>query len=135
MGQCENTARFFAREAIHRMSSGFWKAEYSVRRKKLTVIKSSGGNTNEAIKFFAERTKSQIVTGNDDDEKLYMRARQVFLSVGVENALSSLIDKSAVINLTDPERQRYVFNLSEKLQKFKDRFVKETEYNLRVRAV
>jgi len=134
MGRCGNdTVRLFARDAMKRLSGGFWNTEYQSRREKLSAIKNSGGDTDDAVKFFCEQTKSQMK--DHEDERLYNKARHVFMSVGVENALSAMIDKKEIAGLTDPERQRYVFSLSEKLQRYKERFLKEQEYSVTEQVV
>jgi hypothetical protein len=119
-----------AKDAMKRLTSGFWDAEYKVREERLSIIKNSGKSTDDARRFFAEQTKVQITSAGNEDEKLYIRARKIFLAAGTETALSALIDRKKLDTLNDAGRQRYIFDLSAKLQEFKDRYIKEQEYNL-----
>jgi hypothetical protein len=135
MGRYSGEIKAMAKAAMKRMSSGFWETEYSARKKRLTMIENSGGDRNTAMKFFAEQTNSQINNQCNDDEKSYLHARKIFISHGVENALSLLIDKNKIENLDGTGRERYIFDLSEKLHRFKERFSKEQEYNLQEKAI
>jgi Skp family chaperone for outer membrane proteins len=126
-----STIKEMAQMAFRRMASGFWENENNHRQKKLSALKGRGADTAEAMQFFVANTKQQLNHAeNKEDEELYARARQVFMTVGVEMALSALIDTEELACMNDSERQRYIFNLSAKLQEFRERFALEQQFDL-----
>ena len=118
-----------AKMALKRMTSGFWENETNRRKEALDILRTKGADTTEAKHFFVANTRQQISSEyNKEDEDLYLRAKQIFIKKGVENALSALIDQDKLENLDDIARERYIFNLSAKLQEFRERFEREQEF-------
>ena len=114
-----------AKMAVKRMTSGFWQDESNRRKEALAILEDKGADTTEAKRFFVTNTKYQIdYEYNKEDEELYARAKQN------EFDLSALIDQSKLEELDDSAKQRYIFNLSSKLQEFRERFDKEQEFDL-----
>lgn len=96
----------YAKEAMKRLSSGFYRVEKNIKKAK---IESQYG---------------------DEDDELYNRVKRVLLSHESEKALSILIEKDELDTMDDAGKERYIINLSAKLQEFKNRFRSEQEYNL-----
>ncbi len=120
-----------AKKARERMASGFWQDESNRRKKTLAILEDKGADITEAKQFFVTSTKSQIgFEYNKEDEELYKKAKQVFLSNNNENALSVLIDPKTLEDLDENSKQRYIFNLSAKLQEFRERFDSEMKFDL-----
>ena len=118
-----------ARMAFKRLSSGFWQDEKNKRKKTLAILQNQGMDTSAAKEFFVSSTKQQINAAyNQEDEALYLRVKNVFLAGNTENALSVMIDQEKIQTMDESSRQRYIFNLSAKLQEFRDRFEKEQKY-------
>ena len=125
-----------AKMAAKRMASGFWKDENKRRQETLTLLENKGEDTSQARQFFVTNTKYQIdYEYNKEDEELYARAKQAFLTCGAETALSALIDQEVMDDMDDAAKQRYIFNLSSKLQEFRERFDREQKFNLQVISV
>ena len=83
--------------AKQRLASGFWK---STTRDQVFTIKHSV--TREEDEFY-ERVKA-------------------LLSIGVINPLSQLLDRSHIETLCQRERERYIFDLSEKIRECTRRY-------------
>lgn len=122
--------------AFQRLSTGFWEDERNKRKKTLAILQNKGMDTTAAKEFFVSNTKQQIDSVyNPEDEALYLRVKNVFLSGNAENALAVLIDQEQIKTMDDNSRQRYVFNLSAKLQEFRERFEKEQKYDLQAMSL
>lgn len=119
-----------AKMAFKRLSTGFWQDEKNKRKKTLAILQNKGVDTTAAKEYFVSSTKQQINSEyNKEDEEMYLRVKNVFLSGNTENALSVLIDQEKIKTMDDNSRQRYIFNLSAKLQEFRERFEKEQKYD------
>lgn len=119
-----------AKMALKRLSSGFWQDEKNKRKKTLAILHDKGADTAEAKNFFVTNTKYQIQSEyNKEDEEMYARVKSVFLAGNFENALAVLIDQDKIKTMDDNTRQRYIFNLSAKLQEFRERFEKEQKFD------
>ena len=124
-----------AKMAAKRMTSGFWQDKRNRRKEALAILEDKGADTTEARRFFVANTKHQInYEYNKEDEELYLRIKQILLAGETENALSVLIDPDEMEALDDSGKQRYIFNLSAKLQEFRERFQREREFDVQAMA-
>ena len=119
-----------ARMAFDRLSSGFWQNEQNKRETTLAILARQGADTAAAKDMMVANTKQQLTAAiNPEDEALYARVKTLFLAGNGETALSVLIDQEKIKTMDDSTRQRYIFNLSAKLQEFRDRFAKEQQFS------
>lgn len=119
-----------AKMAVNRLSSGFWRDEQNKRDAALAILAVKGADTAAAKNMMVANTKQQITAAtNPEDEAMYLRAKNIFLSGNSDNALSALIDQEKLKTMDDSARQRYIFDLSAKLQEFRERFTKEQQFN------
>lgn len=126
----ETKLKTMAKMAYKRLASGFWKNERNKRKQSLAILQNKGIDTVTAQNYFVENTKQQIAAEyNQEDEALYQRVKKVFLLGENENALTVLMDQEQMKTMDDSTRQRYIFNLSAKLQEFSERFAKERQFN------
>lgn len=135
MGRCRGAVRAMAKEAIRRMTAGFWAEEYAARSRRLTLAARNGKDKAEAVKFFIAETKGKLKRENQAEDETYLRVRRLFLSGAEEKALSVLIDREKLDEMDDSGRQRYIFDLSNKLAEYRKRFNKEQEYGLHETAI
>ncbi len=119
-----------AKMAFERLTSGFWQDEQNKRETTLAILAEQGADTAAAKNIMVANTKQQITAAiNPEDEAMYTRVKSIFLAGNGESALSALIDQEQIKTMDDSARQRYIFNLSAKLQEFRERFVKEQQYS------
>ena len=119
-----------AKMAFDRLSSGFWQNEQNKRKTTLAILAGQGADTAAAKNMMVANTKQQLTAAiNPEDEALYARVKNLFLAGNGETALSVLIDQEKIKTMDDSTRQRYIFNLSAKLQEFRERFAKEQQFS------
>ncbi|MCL2569807.1 MAG: hypothetical protein FWE16_01200 [Firmicutes bacterium] len=94
--------RTSANLAKQRLASGFWKT-----------------GTNEEIMAIKHRLSRE-------DEEFYARVKSL-LVVGVINPLSHMIDKEYLSTISNKDKERYIFNLSEKIRDCIKRYNNEKE--------
>lgn len=135
MGRNRGAVRAMAKEAMERMSTGFWNAEYAARNRRLATAEQNGKDKTEAVKFFVAETKGKLKRDSKADDETYRQIRRLFLSGAEENALSVLIDRQQLDAMDDGGRQRYILELSARLAGFRQRFNDEQEYGLHGDAV
>lgn len=119
-----------AKMAFERLASGFWQDEQNKRKTTLAILAGQGADTTAAKNMMVANTKQQLTAAiNPEDEALYARVKNLFLAGNGESALSVLIDQEKIKTMDDSTRQRYIFNLSAKLQEFRERFDKEQQFS------
>lgn len=92
-----------ARLAFSRLAGGFWEDKIKEREE----VKG-----REATEFLVMKTREQIGAGEGERE-FYNAVRAAYFA-GV-SALTKLLDKGKLATLTEIERQRYIFNLSARI--------------------
>lgn len=119
----------FAKEAKIRFKHGFWKNYNDSRQKKIEEGKEMGISEMDVIKIQTEKAKREIKTQFDKktlDDVLYEKAVSIFESDEIIlNPINRLIDQDVFISLSDREKQRYILDLTEKFNQFKERYEKE----------
>ena len=135
MGRSRGAVRTMAREAMKRMSTGFWETEYAERDERLATVEQNGKDKTEAVKFFVAETKGKLKRESRAEDEMYLRIKRLFLSGAEENALAVLIDRRHLDSMDDGGRQRYILELSARLAEYRRRFKDEQEYGLPGTAV
>lgn len=119
----------FAKEAKIRFKKGFWKNYNENKERKIEEAKERGISENEVIKIQTEKAKRDIKTTFEKknvDDILYEKAVEIFSSDEIIlNPIKRLIDQDVYSSLSDREKQRYVLDLTEKFNHFKERYERE----------
>ena len=104
-----------ARQAKNRLG----KKKYFNEKGELNVM----GNS-----YLAEY-KLVLLSGKED-EKLYCKVKEI-LSENEDtiNPIGKLVDKTKFNNLSENDKERYIFNLAEKYREMKKRFEREKEFS------
>lgn len=125
----ETKLKTMAKLAFKRLTSGFWQEEQNKRKQSLAILQDQGADTAAAKNFMVASTKQQIDAAiNPEDEQDYQRVKSVFAAGNAETALSVLIDKEKIKTMDENAKQRYIFDLSAKLQEYRERFEKEQQF-------
>jgi len=125
--------RSLALGAKERLSGNFW---FDVRGAKLAEIKKAhqgGRSGSEVLTQFMTQVKSKVIRAQESDtafEQLYTKVREFLCSTVDGNPLAAVLDRDHMRQLGDSERERYVFNLSEKVKACVERFEQEKSFAL-----
>jgi len=123
--------RSFAIAAKGRLASGFWQEARVAREASVERARSVGKSSEEVLGMFLSQIKSQVVRAAESDpaeEVFYQRVRTAMCDGGAVNPLASVLDRDYMRELTDTERERYVFTLSERVKRCIQRFEQEEEF-------
>lgn len=123
-----------AQIAKARMKSGYW---INRKEKLRECLESQDGNVfqEDAVKqyFKASNIAAKKKTEQDvEDEKIYKVVCQIIDEDDGLNPLGRLIDRTIYDSLDDMGKQRYIFELSEKYQRLKQRYLREKEIEKRL---
>ena len=104
-----------ARQAKNRLS----QRNYFNGKGELNVIKNN---------FFADY--KLVLISNKEDEKLYSKVKEILNeNEDVINPIGKLVDSNKYKNLSQMDKERYIFNLAEKYKEMKKRFEREKEFS------
>ena len=119
----------FAKEAKIRFKRGFWKNYNENKERKIEEAKEKGYSETDAIKIQTEKAKREIKTQFDKkslDDILYEKAVSIFESDEIIlNPIKRLIDEEVFSSLSESEKQRYILDLTQKFNQFKERYERE----------
>ena len=119
----------FAKEAKIRFKRGFWKNYNENKERKIEEAKEKGYSETDAIKIQTEKAKREIKTQFDKkslDDILYEKAVSIFESDEIIlNPIKRLIDEEVFSSLSEGEKQRYILDLTQKFNQFKERYERE----------
>ena len=117
--------------AKQRLGGDFWVKAKNGLDNSMERAKIRGGNGGEIINRFINQYKNSVqrqFESSDEDEMFYRNISD-FLRDGRDgNPLSRVLDREYMATLGDAERERYVFNLSAKVQQCIERFHNEKEF-------
>jgi len=125
--------RNLARSAKERLSGDFW---HEVRGAKLAEVQKAqqcGRSGTEVLSQFMTQIKSKVIRARESDiveEQLYAKVREVLCNSLSGNPLAAVLDRDYMRELGDSERERYVFQLSEKVKACIERFEQEKSFAL-----
>lgn len=127
------TLKEYAKEAKMRMKSGFWDDVKARRQTDVEVAAKQGKNSDLVLGGYREVLKRKIFdVESKEDERLYKKVCELLSQNRVViNPIGELADKAKMKNMTDSEKQHYIFELSKKFRQMKERYYREAEINCR----
>jgi|GEM_PF-1457746 len=117
-----------------RLGGGFWTEAQAERVAGIERAETLGTNRAEVVNTFMSQLKNTVQRhheNNKDDEQLYNRVRALLSGAPNSNPLASVLDRDYMRTLESAERERYVFNLSAKVQHCIERFNYEQELDIK----
>ena len=122
-----------AKEAKHRLKSGFWENCKDELCGELARARSAGVSESRACRYFTGKVTCRI-RGTNEDDAFYRKVREMLLKEGeVSDALGRLTDHAYYDTLSYEEKQRYTLALSERYLRALERFRRECEFEGRTR--
>ena len=119
--------RNLARNAKERLAGNFWPEVHGARRAEIEKARFGGIASGDALNKLYTSVKSKVIHVRESDpteEIFYAKVREI-LCREAENPLAEVLDRNLMRELGDAERERYVFNLSEKVKACLERFEQE----------
>jgi hypothetical protein len=135
MKRTRGAFRNLARGAKERLSGNFW---LEVRGAKLAEIEKAlqnGRTCDDVLDRLYSGVKSKVTRVQESDpeaEQFYARVRTILCESAEQNPLPQVLDRDFMRGLGDAERERYVFNLSEKVKACIERFKQEQVFETAV---
>ncbi|MCL2755937.1 MAG: hypothetical protein FWE45_02685 [Firmicutes bacterium] len=111
-----------ALKAKKRLGQGFWDQE-SKKRDEVVRLSTDAG---VAMNLFTNKLKEQVQKRDEEFEAFYLVVKPLLVR-GVANLHAEIIDHEHMAYLTQIERERYVIELSRKVQRCVERYNRETE--------
>jgi len=100
-----------------RLANGYWDEK---TRSKQELVRTST-DAGIALTIFSNKIKSQLQHKDEEFEAFYMAVRPL-LCCGVSNLHAEIIDHEYIQELKPHDRERYVFEMTRKLQKCVERY-------------
>lgn len=116
-----------------RLGGGFWNSARDTRDTSVKKAQMHGASGEEVLNRFISQFKSSVqrqYENNEEEEQFYRKIRSFLNTAPNSNPLAQVIDREYLSELGDTERERYVFNLSAKVQRCIERFNQEQELNI-----
>ena len=98
------------------------------RLSKRNYFNGKGEKSVMGNNYFAEY--KLVLINSKEDEKLYSKVKEI-LSENEDaiNPIGKLVDKTKFNNLSENDKERYIFNLAEKYREMKKRFEREKDFS------
>lgn len=109
-----------------RLGNGFWEQAVKTCRASVSKAEVQGRSGEEVLNRFFRNLKVQI-SKEGDEESFYAQVAGILRTSPNANPLAAMLDRAHMTLLNGAERERYVFNMSERVHKCVERFVAETE--------
>lgn len=125
------TLKNYAKEAKSRLKTGFWQDfENTLQREKERAGKE-GVAVSKVVEYYS-REANRAVHGTDpEQENFYIKVKTILDKYGeTSDILGRLTEDEIYLGLDYDQRQRYLFELSEKYRKALDRYRREKEIHL-----
>ena len=118
-----------AAEARARLSGGFWEEENAKRDEFLNEAQTKGVCETQARDFYRNQLSVALggSTTGSEEEELYAKVVKILRFDPNANPLSHVLDRDYMRTLDDRDRDRYVFNLSAKVQECVVRYNREKD--------
>lgn len=122
------TIKEYAKEAKTRLKNGFWDDVNIQRQNDVAVAANQGKSTDVIMSEYREVLKRKIFeTETKEDELLYKKVCELLSQNRVIiNPIGELADKNKMKNMSESEKQHYIFELSNKFKQMKERYYRET---------
>ena len=125
------TIKEYAKEAKARLKSGFWEEVIAKRAQDVKTAVNQGKNSDVVFCEYREVLKRKLFDGDSEEDEIFYKKVCELLSGDkvVINPIGELADKQKMQEMNESSRQQYIFELSKKFKKMKDRFYSEREIN------
>ena len=127
MARQRGSFRVAANSAKERLSEGFWEQEREKLSRVLDQAHAKGVDETTAKEFYRNRLNAHFVQADDSMEQLYERVVAVLRADPSAIPLAQMLDRDHMRTLTERDRDRYVFNLSAKVQECIARYNREKD--------
>jgi len=127
--------RNLARGAKERLAGNFWIEVRGVKTAEIEKARLGGMACDEALNRIYTGVKSKVNRVQESDpeaEQFYARVREILCGNAGQNPLAQVLDREFMRGLGDAERERYVFNLSERVKACIERFEQERVFEAAV---
>ena len=130
----ENELKTYARAAKERLRSGYWNDRYERKNEKNEKLESADDLLKDYYKAskLEKRKKSEKEL---EEDRLYPIVCSIIDEDDGLNPLGRLIDKRYYESLDFEGKQRYVFELSEKYRRLKQRYYEEREIERKLKML
>lgn len=119
-----------AAAAKERLAKGYWSDIKQERSDAIQCAKGNGRDPSVVVKYYAEKCSRDIAAMSNEidrrEEEMYAKVKYALdRNVEILNPVSLLVDTEYMRELTDAERQRYMFSLMGKYSALKERYLRE----------
>ena len=115
-----------AKEAMHRLKSGFWQRYDLTLEEELRKAELVGVSTEKVKDYYAMVVTESIRSDTNEKEAFYQKVKAILDEEGeISNVIGRLTDKDEYEKLSYEEKQRYNMELSDKYLQALERYNKE----------
>ncbi len=138
MENSKMTFKECARQARHRLISGYWEGVREDKARFLEAHYHRGDNMTSLKSMFRKKIERDLYGNNDmseEDEKFYKKITKMLSeNEYVLNPIKKLIDHEVYDKLDERGKQNYIFELTDKYNKFKEKYEKEHQSSMVVNS-
>lgn len=126
-----------AKTARARLKSGFWENQRQLRSEKYVQMEEPDVQEKIIRQYFSASKFVSFAKSEDEliDEKLYPIVCRIIDEDDGLNPIGRLIDRDKYVKMDGIEKQRYVFDLSERYSRLSQKYVRECEAEKRLRKL
>ena len=126
----KNSFKSIAKEAKHRMKTGYWSDFDKELNEKIDCAEAGGGNPSKVAEYYINKTIREVNGKKYEDELFYEKVCNLLDTFGeVSDAIGRLVDHDVYDGLDYAQKQRYMLELSNRYLLALERYRKEKEFN------
>ncbi|MFR6055146.1 MAG: hypothetical protein ACLUHK_00780 [Eubacteriales bacterium] len=123
------TFKQYAKEAKHRMKTGFWQSYHEKLEREVERAEQAGIAPSKVLEYYMEKADKTIYNRNQEEEAFYGKVKRLLDEEGeTANIIGKLTDKAYYDTLSYEQKQRYTLELSQKYRKALERYEKEKQF-------
>ncbi|MEG1806220.1 MAG: hypothetical protein RR327_07505 [Clostridia bacterium] len=126
-----------AKTARTRLKSGFWEDQKQLKQEGVSSQLEMEAQEKIIRQYFSANAFVNSAKSEDEliDEKIYPIVRQIIDEDDGLNPIGRLIDRNKYSAMDNLEKQRYIFDLSERYARLSQKYNRECEAEKRLRKL
>lgn len=125
----ESRLKSLAKMAKKRLRTGFWENYREDMHRQVKRAEDEGIGGSNVVTYYKCKAELSINPCNESDEEFYQKVKRILDEYGdVGDMLGRLSDNELLPKLNFMQLQRYIFELSDRYLKARERYEKEKKY-------